>query len=93
MEEGTLSGEYFRRSDGTLLTKDCPIGMKRSVAAQIAIYLLAAMLPIFGIVVGYYIGDLGERVCSKPPIRDTQPLKRAISRDCLLLQPNTRTSR
>jgi hypothetical protein len=49
LAEGRLCIRFFRRKDGTLLTADCPIGMKViSPLARIIAFALAAAIPIWG---------------------------------------------
>lgn len=47
--EGRLCVRFYRRKDGTLLTSDCPIGMRAiGVAARVASFTLAASVPFWG---------------------------------------------
>jgi hypothetical protein len=48
-KEGRLCGRFFRRSDGTVMTRDCPYGM-RSLARPIAwvLGIAAALFFVFG---------------------------------------------
>lgn len=45
-KEGKLCGRYYARADGTIITKDCPVGwervkkrMRRTFAATVAVFL------------------------------------------------------
>jgi len=62
--EGRLCGRLYRRADGTLLTRDCPTGLRalRRRASRVAAALIAALvsLPAFA---------LGGRSCEKPRFR------------------------
>ena len=52
--EGRLCARLFRRADGTVLTKDCPVGLRalrRRVAARSAA-IFAALMSLSGIVFG-----------------------------------------
>jgi hypothetical protein len=48
--EGRICARLFRRSDGTVITKDCPVGLRaiRRHVARIAGAVFATMLSLFG---------------------------------------------
>ena len=49
LTEGSLCVRFYRRKDGTLLTEDCPIGMRVTAPlARIAAFALAAAVPFWG---------------------------------------------
>ena len=52
--QGRLCGRLYRRADGTVLTKDCPVGLRalRRRAARIAGASLAAILSLFSVGAG-----------------------------------------
>ncbi len=62
--EGRLCGRLYRRADGTILTRDCPTGLRalRRRASRVAAALIAALvsLPAFA---------LGGRSCEKPRLK------------------------
>jgi hypothetical protein len=62
--EGRICGRLYRRADGTLLTRDCPTGLRalRRRASRAAAALVAALfsLPAFA---------LGGRSCEKPRLK------------------------
>lgn len=45
--EGRLCGRFFRRRDGTVLTRDCPVGWRRKAAFALAAAL--ALLALVGV--------------------------------------------
>lgn len=47
--EGRVCGRIFRRADGTVLTRDCPVGL-RKVRMRIAAGLTAAMALVIGFI-------------------------------------------
>jgi len=63
--EGRLCVRYYRRPDGTILTKDCPVGL--AAARQRAIRLATA---VAGIVIGLFTGSATTMAFrSSPPPR------------------------
>ena len=54
--EGRLCVRFFRRSDGTILTKNCPVGWKALKARSLRIVTAA-----FSVVVGFVSGVLSVR--------------------------------
>lgn len=73
MSEGRLCVRYFKRDDGTILTKDCPVGWAR-VKQRVSIFAAAA----FSLVVSLFasIGIISFFRRSSPPV---QPLMGAIA--------------
>lgn len=65
--EGRLCGRFYQRPDGTVLTRDCPVGVRRRVIRGLA---LVAGLVVFAVTVGLVAGacrggewgDLVDRV-------------------------------
>src|SRR5262245_30686562 len=47
--EGRLCVRFYRRKDGTILTRDCPKGWKTSFLVRVAAAVAAFMVPILGI--------------------------------------------
>ena len=63
--EGRLCIKFYQRDDGTMLTTDCPKGLRpriRWAAGRIA----AAVAAAFGIIIGTS-GCMGMRIC--PPVK------------------------
>jgi len=62
--EGRVCARLYRRADGTVLTRDCPTGIRamRLRASRLAAALIAALcsLPAFA---------LGVKDCEKPPLK------------------------
>jgi hypothetical protein len=52
-KEGRLCVRYFRRHDGTILTADCPVGVKRRRRRRVVAFGIVAML--VGAVVGLFV--------------------------------------
>jgi hypothetical protein len=52
--QGRICGRIYRRRDGTILTRDCPVGLRalRRRAARVAGASLAAVLSLFSIAAG-----------------------------------------
>jgi hypothetical protein len=61
--EGSICVRYFRRSDGTVLTQDCPVGWQ-AVKKRMQSYWTAAFSLIFGIFTGLGINTLFNRADS-----------------------------
>ncbi len=64
--EGRLCIRLFRRSDGTVLTKDCPVGL-RAVRKRIGIFAGAAMSAVLGL----FSVSFGQKE-AKPSYRENQ---------------------
>ena len=90
--EGRLCIRFFRRKDGTLLTQDCPVGMRWTGAfSQVASFALAASVPFWGAwtivnwrdiqvtVTGWVATALGSKIPVRRP-----PIQGAISEPPLL---------
>jgi hypothetical protein len=75
-KEGHLCTRFFRRLDGTILTQDCPIGV-RSMRRWLASFLaLAAAFTI--LVVGWLIPNRGsshELQARRSPLREVEPFR------------------
>lgn len=46
--EGKLCGRFYRRSDGTMLTADCPIGLTARASRRMKSLVFAALLAVAG---------------------------------------------
>lgn len=49
-KEGKLCVRFFRRADGTILTQNCPVGLRR--AKRAVERMVSAVAAMFGVVVG-----------------------------------------
>ncbi len=60
--EGRICGRLYRRADGTVITKDCPVGLRavRRRVARIATAAFAAMMSICTAVAGQKQSDRGK---------------------------------
>ncbi len=67
--EGRLCVRFFRRADGTVLTKNCPVGWK-AVTARASRVATAA----FSMLAGVLTGVLGVSVMPKPQVTMGSPL-------------------
>ena len=86
LSEGRLCVRYFERSDGTVLTKECPVGwagVKRrlSVAAAAAFGLFISLVGLFGVmsVFGKKNVVMGEMIPYATPTPDREALMGAIA--------------
>ena len=57
---GRVCGRLFRRADGTVLTKDCPVGLAR-VRRQLALVVAAVLTLVLGA-----LGSRSRPACSHP---------------------------
>ncbi len=69
--EGRMCVRYFRRSDGTILTADCPVGWAK-VKKQLSIYVSA----VFSLMISIMTGLFFVSMFSKPL---TQPLMGSVA--------------
>jgi len=83
--EGRLCVRYYRRADGTILTKDCPVGLAK-VRQRIVIGATAAIALIFSFMAGLFAltlfgkkTDLGRRFPITFATPTPQPLMGAIA--------------
>ena len=58
--EGRLCVRYYRRADGTVLTKDCPVGWAR-VRQRLSVYTTAAFSLILTFLTGVFFVSLFRR--------------------------------
>ena len=63
--EGRICARLFRRSDGTVITRDCPIGLRaiRRRVAKIAGAVFAALMSLAGSVAGQNPSQAGQNSC------------------------------
>lgn len=65
--EGRLCVRYFRRADGTVLTRDCPVGL-RAVKLRATRFARAAASILLGFVSGLFAVQTVETVISRLPL-------------------------
>ena len=63
--QGRLCGRIYRRKDGTVLTQDCPVGL-RAVRRKLAglVGRIAAGVVFAGTAVGFYRGGMSEETAN-----------------------------
>ena len=86
LSEGRLCVRYFQRSDGTVLTQECPVGWARvkrrlSLTAAAAFGLFMGLMGIFGMTSSFgrrnvVMGDIKPYTTPTP---DTPPLMGAVA--------------
>lgn len=93
--EGRLCVRYFRRTDGTILTKDCPVGLAK-IRQRMVVGATAAIALIFSFMAGLFaltlLGkktDLGRRfpIPFATPTPKYEPLMGAIAMPSLTPKP------
>jgi hypothetical protein len=69
---------FYRRADGTILTQDCPVGL-RATRRGLRLLLGAAALALLvaGAQLAGYFGSAGRRERSMAWLRDTKPVRAA----------------
>ena len=74
--EGRLCVRYYRRADGSVLTKDCPVGLRaiRRRMSYVARAVTSAVLTFFAGIGVYEIGSLVD-----PPVSEFQIMGSPIS--------------
>jgi hypothetical protein len=65
--EGRICARLYRRSDGTVITKDCPVGLRalRRRAAKVAGVVFAASMSLVGSVAGQKPASKDKSSCQK----------------------------
>jgi hypothetical protein len=74
--EGRLCGRFFRRADGTVLTRDCPVGLRRAVGlawARTAALVGILWTGLLGCVGRQTAGDEGQPTPTDPRVE--QPVE------------------
>lgn len=66
-KEGKLCVRFYRRKDGTVLTADCPVGL-RAVRRKVAMIAGAALALFLGILLFKRTNTLGEMWVGGPPL-------------------------
>ena len=71
--EGGLCARLFRRDDGTILTKDCPVGLRalRRRVAKRGAAILAAIVSLSGAVIGQQSSSKDRKSSCSPQTRIT----------------------
>ena len=84
-EEGRLCIRYYKRADGTVLTSDCPVGL-REAARMAWVKLAAVAAACLAFVIGLvgFVGRQGRTVSfpSFGPFRGPTVTKRSIGQWC-----------
>jgi hypothetical protein len=72
--EGRICGKFYRRADGTILTRDCPVGLRavRKKVSRAAAAAFSALISMFG----------GSALFAQQPKTETQfDIRRTLRRD------------
>jgi carboxypeptidase family protein len=82
--EGRICGRLYRRSDGTIITKDCPVGLRaaRQRMAKFATAAFAALVSLCSVALGQKQSDKGKEC--KQQVRITTKLERAATESATL---------
>jgi len=78
--EGRLCVRFFCREDGTVMTRDCPVGHLRAVRRQIAVAVSVAAVLLLTIV-GWVFGRPGGRERVRDVVdraREVEPVRRVL---------------
>ena len=78
--EGRLCIRMYRRSDGTVLTKDCPVGL-RAIRKRVSVFAGAAMSAILGLFSISFAQSDEQKQVDKPKVKITQIKRDAKSKD------------
>jgi hypothetical protein len=70
-KRGRLCGAFFRRADGTIITRDCPVGLKALRAR--AAWMVARIAAAVGLIVGGALAFGRPTRESPTALRDRQP--------------------
>ena len=78
--EGRLCARFYRRKDGTVMTRNCPIGMKvLAPLARITSFALAAALPFWGTLMVVHWQDIQAKLTGWiPSARKTERPQRPV---------------
>lgn len=75
--EGRVCVRYFRRADGTVLTRNCPVGLRAAVRR-----VSRAATAAFSLVVGVFLGLFGTKavdaLISVLPVGDVPPVEEIV---------------
>ena len=65
--EGRLCGRLYRRADGTVITRDCPVGLRalRRRVARVAGAVFTTLMSLSGVVVGQKPSNKDKSSCKK----------------------------
>ena len=76
--EGRTCLHFYLRADGTILTRDCPVGLRAARGALRFVLGAAALaLLVAGALLAGYFGSAGRREESMAWLRDTKPVRAA----------------
>ena len=76
-KEGKLCGRFYRRSDGTMLTADCPVGLRQMARRLRALSVAAAGL-LFASLTASMIGGRSDLPAHRTPTRLSQLWNEAV---------------
>src|SRR5436190_13082644 len=76
-KEGKLCGRFYRRSDGTMLTADCPVGL-RNMARRLRALSVAAAGLLFASLTASMIGGRSDSPVHRTPTRLSQLWNEAL---------------
>src|SRR5258706_1933737 len=87
--EGRLCVRFYRRSDGTIITKDCPVGLRaiRRHVARVSGAVFATIMSLCSIVVGQKPSSKDKSSC-KQQITIVRKLSDSASVAGTILDPN-----
>ena len=73
--EGRLCVGYYQRADGTIITSNCPLGLRaaRKAATWLACKVAAAVVLLFQAVAGFGAGS--RNTCGSIRLQEVQPFK------------------
>jgi hypothetical protein len=78
--EWRLCVRFFRREDGTVMTRDCPVGRLRAVRQQFAVAVSVAAVLLLSLV-GWIFGRPGGRDRARDVVdraREVEPVRRVL---------------
>jgi hypothetical protein len=77
-KEGKLCGRFYRRSDGTMLTADCPVGLRQMARRLRALSVAAAGLLFAGLTASLMIGGRTDPPAHRTTSRLSQLWNEAV---------------
>jgi hypothetical protein len=76
--EGRLCVRYYQRSDGTVLTADCPVGQSAMQRRVKALAMAGVMFLVSGLAYAGSIGRERQFQEAKARLLETQPIKTVV---------------
>jgi hypothetical protein len=77
-KEGKLCGRFYRRSDGSMLTADCPVGLRRTARRLRALSIAAVGLLYAGLIASILMGGRNDSTARRTPGRLSQLWNEAV---------------